>query len=53
MTVKLSFGTYKAESVNDQSPHKVSPIACVGIGDSEFFTGDEMGYVKRYNFDIT
>lgn len=41
------------ESVNDQSPHKVSPIACVGIGDSEFFTGDEMGYVKRYNFDIT
>lgn len=32
--------------------HKVSPIACVGIGDSEFFTGDEMGFVKKYKFDI-
>lgn len=30
---------------------KISPIACVGIGDSEFFTGDEMGYVKEYKFD--
>lgn len=34
------------------SCHKVSPIACVGIGDSEFFTGDEMGFVKKYKFDI-
>ncbi|CDH14410.1 probable F-box protein MET30 [Zygosaccharomyces bailii ISA1307] len=31
--------------------HKVAPIACVGIGDSEFFSGDEMGYVKMYKFD--
>lgn len=38
---------------NDDTPHKVSPIACVGIGDSEFFTGDEMGFVKRYRFDTT
>ncbi|QLQ80571.1 hypothetical protein HG537_0D05720 [Torulaspora globosa] len=37
----------------ETAPHKVSPIACVGIGDSEFFTGDEMGYVKRYRFDTT
>lgn len=41
------------EHINDNTPHKVSPIACVGIGDSEFFTGDEMGYVKRYRFDTT
>lgn len=31
--------------------HKVAPIACVGIGDSEFFSGDELGYVKMYKFD--
>lgn len=28
-----------------------SPIACVGIGDSEFFSGDETGCVKMYRFD--
>ncbi|QLL32312.1 hypothetical protein HG536_0C04810 [Torulaspora globosa] len=41
------------EHRTENAPHKVSPIACVGIGDSEFFTGDEMGYVKRYRFDTT
>lgn len=36
---------------NTNCTYKVSPIACVGIGDSEFFTGDEMGFVKRFRFD--
>lgn len=35
----------------EPSVHKVAPIACVGIGDSEFFSGDELGYVKMYKFD--
>ncbi|AET39404.1 ubiquitin-binding SDF ubiquitin ligase complex subunit MET30 Ecym_4343 [Eremothecium cymbalariae DBVPG len=28
-----------------------APIACVGIGDSEFVSGDELGCVKLYAFD--
>ncbi|PTN14712.1 ubiquitin-binding SDF ubiquitin ligase complex subunit MET30 [Saccharomyces cerevisiae] len=32
---------------------KVAPIACVCIGDSECFSGDEFGCVKMYKFDLT
>lgn len=32
--------------------NRISPIACVDIGDSEFFTGDEAGCVKMYKFDL-
>ena len=31
---------------------KVAPIACVCIGDSECFSGDEFGCVKMYKFDL-
>ncbi|CAI4064705.1 hypothetical protein SKDZ_09G1170 [Saccharomyces kudriavzevii ZP591] len=32
---------------------KVAPIACVCIGDSECFSGDEFGCVKMYKFDLS
>lgn len=31
---------------------KVAPIACVCIGDSECFSGDEFGCVRMYKFDL-
>ena len=31
---------------------KVAPIACVCIGDSECFSGDDFGCVKMYKFDL-
>lgn len=37
---------------NNNNSSYVVPIACVGIGDSEFFSGDDSGCVKMYNFDI-
>lgn len=49
--------TFQGKSLEQRSDgaepavHKVAPIACVGIGDSEFFSGDELGYVKMYKFD--
>ncbi|CCF59968.1 hypothetical protein KAFR_0I01880 [Kazachstania africana CBS 2517] len=38
-------------SNNNSCDGKTSPISCVSIGDSEFFSGDESGYVKMYRFD--
>lgn len=32
--------------------NRTAPIACVDIGDSEFFSGDEIGCVKMYKFDL-
>ena len=33
------------------APREVPPIACVAIGDSEFFAGDELGCVRMFRFD--
>ncbi|CCH60910.1 hypothetical protein TBLA_0D04130 [Henningerozyma blattae CBS 6284] len=35
-----------------EPPAKLVPIACVALGDSQFLSGDELGCVKLYNFDI-
>lgn len=37
---------------DNNSINRTAPIACVDIGDSEFFSGDEIGCVKMYKFDL-
>ncbi|CCK69920.1 ubiquitin-binding SDF ubiquitin ligase complex subunit MET30 KNAG_0D01690 [Huiozyma naganishii CBS 8797] len=43
--------TTTTNGTSNTAAAKISPIACVDIGDSEFFSGDELGYVKMYKFD--
>ncbi|EDO16129.1 hypothetical protein Kpol_1070p11 [Vanderwaltozyma polyspora DSM 70294] len=38
-------------ATNTNKSTTAPPIACVGIGDSEFFCGDELGCVKMFRFD--
>ncbi|KAL3233461.1 hypothetical protein RNJ44_03501 [Nakaseomyces bracarensis] len=43
-------GSEPSTGEDDRKP-KSAPVACVCIGDSECFSGDEFGCVKMYKFD--